>query len=156
MSGEATTWHVAHVVLRGPRDEFLVDSSEDRPFALSKASDTNFSWGLQENDKVERMLQLGPPTVNRASNNDRWIVAQVAVKEHGAFGGIALGFEWRISGQPEEVVRIDESRLQSPSNNSTKRAGARAGSPSHDNPHRRRLHQVWLTYRRSAEPKGDR
>jgi hypothetical protein len=137
VSGEATTWHVAHVVLRRPSDECLVDSSEEVPFALSKASNTNFGWGLQENDKVERMLQLGPPTVNRASNNNRAIAAQVVVKERGTFGGITLGFEWWIGGQPEEVVRIDESGLKSPSKSSTQRAGTRARGPGHNNPHRR-------------------
>ena len=126
MSGEATTWHVAYVVLRCPSYEFLVDLSVECPFALSKASDTNFSWCVQENDKVERMLQLRPPPVNRAGNNDRWIGAQVVVKERCAFGSVALSFEWWIGGQPEEVVCIDESGLQSPSYGSSERAGSRA------------------------------
>jgi len=94
----ATTRHVAHVVLRCPSYEFLIDSSEACPFALSKASDANFSWRVQENDKVERLLQLRPPPVNRASNNDRWIGAQVVVKERCAFGSVPLGFEWWIGG----------------------------------------------------------
>jgi hypothetical protein len=123
---EATTWHRADIVLRRPCDEFLVDSSELSQFARSEAVNANLSRSAQEDDEVERILEVGPPTIDRTGENKRAIAAQPLTKKRRTFGGIALQLKRRIRGQPEQVVGIDESCLKSRRKRSTERAGSRA------------------------------
>jgi hypothetical protein len=126
LPSEATTWHRADIVLRRPCDEFLIDSSELSQFARPEAVNANLGRSAQEDDEVERILEIGAPTIDRTGENKGAIAAQPLTKKHRTFGGIALHFERRVRGQPEQVVGIDEGCLESRRKRSTEGAGSRA------------------------------
>jgi hypothetical protein len=123
LAGQGAPRHLTEVVLRGPRDECLVDSTETPAFALLKACDAYLRWRLQKNDDIESVFQVIPPTLDRARDNKGKIGTQVTAEQRGTFSGIALCLEGRIGGQPKEVVCIDEVGFENPSNGSTQRAG---------------------------------